>query len=472
MTAATPVVLPASDEDRLRWEISKLRHRMLEGAYLRDLQTHMAKHLDPARLDAWGPPTMALNAFKAFIDQLAVLYDAEPAVSNPDLTPEAASYLNSLNLFCRHKQHQRYVLGLRESLLRIHWLPGNQAASPGIAVRIVTPDAVVVTALASAPTAPIRIEEAVWRVDPMTKAGGWTWDLWSIEDPANPYFRIEQDDGQGQRKDVTAKYVADPTYAYIDPDSGHPYLPWVLCHAEDSGRLWSPTEWHELVSGSMDIGLLASFWIHVVKDASWSQKVGIDVDLAGLSPAGAGATSRQRVSTDPASLLMFRSLGDRSGSLNSLQTSADPKAIIEAIVIFARMIGESMGLSAADVERSQAESGVAIQLRRDAIRRMQARFAPQFRKGDLEMLRKVAMISNTFAPAGTPLLPTSGWSITYPGLPYSREEMAERFAALRERVEFGVASKVDVILAEHPNWTREQAVAELTRIQAENRQFA
>lgn len=479
MAAMSPAY-PTDPEDRERWEKARLMLRMLGDKHTLDLKKNQAQYLDPARLDAWGPPTLALNPFRSVIIQLAVLYDQDPIVQNVEpLSPEQATWMAALQPFRIARRHQAYVLALRESLYRISWSPPTAASPAGIDIREVTPDHVVVTASPVAPTVPLRIEEAVCRT-PLNgkKESRAVWDCWDISDPTRPTFSIEEDIG-GERKDVTRVFVEPVPYPYVDPSSGLPYLPYVVYHAEAHGCIWDPWGWGALVAGALDMSLLASFWIHVVKSASWQQKYGMDTELAGLStadvPSGAAAgaagkgVSRQRVTTDPASILMFNSKGDKQGSVNTLQASADPKAIIDAIMDYSRMIAESSGLSASDVELSAGSSGVAIQIRRDAVRRLQKAYEPHFRMGDEELLSKVALISNLFGE-GAPVLPTTGWQVSYPGLPYSREEDAERLAGWDARIKLGLASRVDALMA-LSGLTREEASVALNRIASENRVF-
>ena len=476
--AATSPAYPSSPEDRARWEKTRLRLRLLSEEHDADLRRNMAAYLDPARLDAWGPPTIALNPFRSVISQLAVLYDQDPIVGNAEpLSPEQQTWMAALQPFRIAALHMQNVLACRESLYRIMWAPPTSASPAGIDIREVTGDCVVIYASPVAPSVPLRIEECVSRPSLRTKKEAMVWDCWDIRDPARPTFSIEED-RDGERKDVTSTYVEAVPYPYIDPSTSLPYLPYVLYHAGAHGCLWDHWMWGALVAGSMDMSLLASFWIHIVKSASWQQKYGMDAELQGLesrdvpnthSGTGVGkGVSRQRVPTDPASILMFASKGDKQGTVNTLQASADPAAVITAIQDYARMIAESSGLAASDVELSSGSSGVAIMIRRDGIRRLQKQFEKHFRAGDEELLMKVSLIANLFGEG--PALPTSGWSVSYPGLPFSREEDAERLAQWDARIKMGLASRVDALMA-LSGLTRDEASVELNRIASENRVF-
>lgn len=465
---ASKTILPPTREDQARWEATRLRRRIMTAkGWVHDLGQHMAKHLDPARMEAWGPPSMSLNLFKSVVNQLAVLYDSSPTVSNPDLSPEGEAWLAEQNVWSQHPRLCKDVIGLREGLVRLSWNPGHHAQGGGIAIRLVSPDYVVAKASALAPTVPLRIEEAVQRKDPHTGEEVWTWDVWDISDPTSPYYRIELD--TKDREDVTSLYAPDMgAYPYYDLDTGLPYLPWVMYHAEDTGSLWGWGEWSELVYGTMDLALLASYWIHSVKDASWAQKWGMNVRLRGMSTAGQGKAARSRISTDPASILLFETDSGQSGGLGSFAESAKPGEIIDAIRKYVAMISMSSGISGSDIEKSQAESGVAIQLRRSAVRRLQKQYTPQFRKGDEDLLSKIAKITNLYSGDQAPVLPTSGYQITYPSLPMSKEELKELFDLRKSELDLGLISKVDLMMEKNPGMTREEALDRLQQIQKEH----
>jgi hypothetical protein len=461
---------PKSSHERQRWDSTKQMRRILEGTtnWRGDIARHMAAHLDPARQEAWGPPMTGINLYKSTVLQLSRLYDKTPIVSHPafDSNPTNQAYLDSLSLWQQSQQHLIYVMGLRESLIHISYSPpppGRPLESP-INLRLVTPDEVVITPLSTNSSIPGRVQEAVTRTDLSGKPRD-VWDVWDITDPSAPSYRVldpSKPRHDGSPSDVTGEFMADPNqpYPYIDPTSQAPFLPYVLYHAQDTGKMWGYDYWSELVDATLDVALLTTFWKHVVKEASWQQKYGIDVELQGQSIVDSGTATRTRVPTDPASILLFRTMSDRGGSLSSFATPTDPQGVLASINDYIQMTLTSLGIERAQIESSQ--SGVAIQLRRESVRAMQAKIEPNMRLGDQELLNKVAMISNLMGPSGTPILPTETstgqpYSIDYPSLPYSREEMSDRLNAQREQMALGLLSPIDVYMEMNPNTTREQA---------------
>ena len=73
------------------------------------------------------------------------------------------------------------------------------------------------------------------------------------------------------------EFMGHPThrgadYPYRDGE-GNPFLPVVLYHAEKTGFLWDPYNASQMVYGSLTSAVLYSMWVHLVRDACWSQKV-------------------------------------------------------------------------------------------------------------------------------------------------------------------------------------------------------
>jgi hypothetical protein len=329
----------------------------------------------------------------------------------------------------------------------------------------------VAMALANAPTVPVRIEHAVNRINPEEGIEQQYWDIWDISDPSKPYFAILTTDEE--RKNVTRLFIPENelgNYPYINPETKIPFLPWVLYHAKDTGNLFCPNEWGELVSGTMDMALLYSFYIHIVKDASWAQKYGIDVELNGLENVSAGKASMQRVGTDPSSILMFSSKdGNTSGSLNTFTTATDAKSVIESIKIFAGAIVANIGIPPQDLQKTQSESGVAIKLKKDSVRKFQSSFAPNFKIGDVEYLEKSAMISNLFSDASSPALPISGYNVKYTSLPLDNDEISKEVDIGMRLIEQGLMSKIDLLMKINESLeTREEAIDKLREIKIEN----
>lgn len=465
-------IVPPSTETAQRWIRSALRRRLLEGVWEDDLIEHLGNHLDPAKQEAWGRPTLALNLYKSTMVQLACLYKQDPIVRNDDLDDTQQAYLDSIDVFRHHQDMQRLCLGMGECAIKVEWSPGNQVSRGGIQLRVVSADRIDAKDDPRAPGIPVMIAEAVRRVDPSSKDREvkWFWEAYSIENPAAPFFAILT--GDERRADVTQMFMPpeQAEWRWFDTETGEPYLPWTLYHAEDKACLFNPGVWKELAEGTLDVGMLASYLLHGVKDASWVQKFGLDVDLQGSNKSGHGTGQRSEISTDPASILLFRSK-QGSGSLGSFAQAIDPRAIIETLRDYVAMIASNVGFLPSDLEKKDRESGISIQIRRDAVRRYQQQFTDTFRRGDTALLRLVAQVSNGFSGPEVPALPTDGYQVMYPAIPRTREELQMQFDLRRTEFEMGLVSRVDMIMEREPGLSREDAANRLRQIDEDNRLF-
>ena len=457
------IQMPAGVEslsDSRRMEYSGRRRRLLDGTWDQDLRDYIGAHIDATRQDSWGEPSKAVNLLRSVVTQLSATYDEAPQVRHPDR--EDLAHLSGL--FDLHQRHEDMVIAMRESAVRVGWTSETHLTRSGLFTRLVSPEALVIEAADGSPGVPAVIRELRTRVHPETGKAGQYWDVWDIRDAGAPSFRIIATGKDG--RDSTLAFAPDmeDDYPFRDAE-GAPFLPWVLYHAQDTGMIWDAYSWDELVSGTLATGLMFTLFAHAVKDASWVQKWGLNVQLAGMEATGEGSATRTRVSTDPASILLFNTSGDGAASLGSFPLPADPLKLIEAIRAYQIMVCEGLGIGKIDIQ--SAQSGTAIQIRRDQIRDLTVRAEPQFRKGDLELLRKAAQIFNLFGTGAK--LPTDGYQIAYSGVPLSMEEQTTGLARDLALVAQGLMSKADVLMNMHPGMTRIEAAQRLDEIRRENR---
>lgn len=469
LTTQTGIVgLPSASNpvDAARWETTRQLVRLLEGDWEEDLLSFMQDHVDASRLASWGPPNQALNLFKSLVLQLACIYDEEPAVSNAALDEEGEAFVSRLGIWPRLQQHCIYVVGAYESAVRVEY---SADAPDGIELRLVTADHIETESSPGVPALPRLVREA--RLRTIGRESRWCWDVFDLRgDP--PSYRVVTADSRAL--DVTAEVLGDETASGPYPwvDAGEPYLPWVVYHAIDNGRMWSAGRWHELVQGTLAIALLWTFWMHAVKEASWDQKYAIDLVLQGLQSKGTGTAQRSKVTVDPTALLMFRSREGR-GTVGSIGASLDPLAMAQAIIAYQQVVAMHLGVSVSDVTTTASpQSGIAISLSRDGLRKMQRRMFPQFRRGDQALLDIVAKVQANFAPPSMPRLPVGGWSVAHRALPLSREELDAALDRNLKLIEAGVRSRVDLLMEIEPGIYREAALEKLKQVRAEEAALA
>lgn len=449
-------------DDSRRMAHTALRRRMLEGCWEDDLVAYIGEHIDPARQAAWGRPSKAVNLLRAVVGQLSVLYDELPRVTHPQVSDLSAL----ADVFHLHQRHEDFVLALRDSLIRVSWSSEDHLNGGGLSFRLVTGDRVVVDAFDESSGVPARIYERRMRENPLTRQSEAFWDVWDVTDASAPSFRIMSEGASA--KDMTAHFAPEwvDSYPYVD-GRGRPFLPFVMYHARDTGRVWDSYTWDELPDATLAVGLYYTFFNHAVKDASWVQKYGLNVELQGSNAVGDGDETRSRVSTDPATILLFRTRSGETGSLGSFPLPAKPTDLIDAIRTFQILVCEGMGIGKWDAQEIKSQSGAAIQIRKDQVRELTAKTEPQFRRGDEELLRKCALIHNLFS--GGPALPEDGYQIAYTGVPLTREELTLGLDRNLKLLAQGLLSRVDLLMDMHPGMTRPEAFARLLEIQDEER---
>ena len=457
--------LPDGDWDRERIEHSRLRRRLLSGAWHNDLEQFLAREIGPVRLRSWGEGDTTKNVFRDVVSQLSVLYDQAPIISHetPGASEELTRIINNAGLWQYAGRLQQVTVGMREGLYRISVT--NDDEEPAAHVRIVTPDMVTAEGDRDTPDQPVVINE--WRLrDLGGKKPEWTIDHLSIK--GDPVYRVLSGDGSedlsGLFLGVDGGLVGD---AYPYTCAGRPCLPYVLYHAQ-RGQLFDPFEGAELCTGSLVCSVLWTFWRHCVRQASWPQRYAV-----GVRPAGGKLTERSQnmayIPTDPASLLNFEPTTDAPAILGQFKAGSDPVALGEAIRAYAADLSMSAGISSTDLARIKANprSGYAIALDREGVRAAQRRAEPQFSRGDLETLSKISAFWNT-ATGGN--LPETDWQIAYPGVPLSTDEKQKTIDEWKALADLGVASPVDLFMMVH-NVSRETATRELERIALERSRF-
>ena len=458
--------LPEDGYDAERVEHSRLRHRLLTGAWKQDLEQVLAREIGPVRLRSWGEGDRTKNVFRNVVSQLSVLYDTEPVISHeqPGAAEELTKIVKDAGLWQFAGQLQQTTVGLREGLYRLAVI-NNDEVGPLLSIRVVSPDMITAEPNENQPDKPVSITE--YRLRTIDGELKWTRDETNIR--GEPYFRVLSADGS---EDLSGMFLGrdgglvGEEYPYYC--EGEPCLPYTLYHAERKSHLFSPFTGFELVEGSLIVAVLWTFWRHCVRDASWPQRYAVGVRPAGgLNPQP--GSNMAYIPTDPASLLNFEPSSDTNPILGQFQAGADPVALGEAIRAYAADLSMDFGISETDLARlgGSPRSGYAISLSREGVRSAQRRAEPQFRQGDLETLSKICSFWNRATGSS---LPESGWEINYPGVPLSTEEKTQAVNEWKSLSEMGVASPVDLYMMIY-SVSRETATHELERIALERSRF-
>ena len=480
-TLAKPTAPTAYDNER--WIESGLRRRILQGIWRNDLEDALLRHLPSDRREAWGPCDMSSNPLEQITRQLAVLYEERPIVTHKDDTDISdligvEGYITRAGLFPLMQRVQQMTLGIRETILKIDVIPhvqGTMPRSAGINYRLVYPDFVYIETSPDAPDVPIKYQEL--RLRTINGEPKWTWDLLDITDPAAPVFGMFLAEKNGEiGEDVSLEVMGHAThkgesYPYYD-SQGMPFLPVVVYRAEKTGQMWNSFDMSQIVSGTLNCGVLHSFYLHCVKSASWPQRY-----IAGLSLAGGNAMDqdiparRTSVTTDPTSVLVFQQDPDSTNPLiGQFAAGADPEKLQTSINAYEYRVATAGGISPAEASRTSGDprSGYALAVSREGQREAQRRFAPIFRMSDLETISKTASLCNRFLNTN---LPEDGYRIEYHTKPLSSNEIKELREDVKDKLESGLISPIGAMQMLHPDLDEDGARAKLLQIRRERAEF-
>lgn len=476
----TEAPAPNSPETTIRWQSGRLRRRLLSGQWRLDLDERIAQHFGPTRRAVMGLSSMARNPFRRLCTELAANYDRPPHVRNVagelPLLLGADGVLDAMGLWPMQQSAQADLIGLREIWIRLDW-----SADLGRPVaRTVTPDCLEATPHPADPSIPVTIRELRYLSVPGI-GDRWAWEEASIADPDAPYLTVTEARGDTSGVDWTDRVYGAPVSGEVYPwrwtqgeRAGRPYLPGVLYHARQRGRLWDWTEGQEVVEGTLDVGASYSFLQHVIHRASWPTKVAVGLYPVSSAPRETpDGRARVEVVNDPAAVLHFEHVdANQPGDFKQLP-APDPEAIARTVAMLERSIADfdGLGLTSSSLMQTSSNpwSAAALTITRDDKVRAQQRYTPTLRRGDIDLIERIAAIVNAQLPA--PVLPETGYRIDYASVPMARDEADALRAHNAELIAAGRLSIVDAYIAEHPGTTREEAETSLTRIAADNQRY-
>lgn len=459
---------PVDPAERKRVQHTRLRRRLLYSEHRQDIVERIYRSLGGERGDAWGEPDLTANPFLQVWQQAAQLYTREPSVMGPgghDALLEAISDAGTWSLMQRV---QRDALALREMLVRVDVIDGALVLKP------VFPDMVEARCSSATPSVPDSISELVeW------EPGRWVRIVTDKGDPSLGlppcYYAVEADLGA---RDVSEEVLGHPRlegddYPFID-SNGAPFLNYVVYHAAETGYLWDWRTLSEIVEGSLNIGVLLTFYQHMVRNASWPQRYTVNLSPEGpeVYSRGDGAAARRTMLVDPAVVLTFFQQ-EESGQpmVGQWQPAGDPEGVLRSVSMYERRILLLAGLQPPDVARQEADvrSGYSLAVQRDSQREAQRLYEPMFRRGDLQLVRTCAAMLN--ALTGTDY-PETGYRINYRGLPPSPiEERAEREHVLA-LVDAGFLHPVEAYMRLHAGVTEAEAESKLQAIAGARRSLS
>lgn len=471
---------------RDEWDQAKLRRRMLEGCWRNDLNAVLDDEFDLNRRKGLGVTSTTKNLAKSTISQLAVIYDREPIVGHADDEEGSSTVrgvLDDAGLWQLAQSFSQKVIGMREAAYRVD-IHQDEGQEPFLQVTIIPRDLFHVEADANTPDVPHTVYHYRLRQRDPDANGNvpdaeWTRDCISIRDPANPVYTIQAATADGEKpKDLSGVSFGGAVLGDKSGDNypaqwrwadGTPFIPFALYHAIRTGKLTDSFTGIELFDGSLAVSALLQLWKHLIRDASAPQRGTMDANYVGNKTIGPDGGAN--ASVDFGAILNFQSTSPgRAGREFQWDPGGDPKAMLDSIQSYAADIVVDFDVFPADIARTHtdARSGHAIEISRDGQRSAQRRYEPSFRRGDVEVCAKAAAMWNRQTDS---TIPETGWTVVYPGLPLSMQEMKLKLEDYKLRRELG-ATSLPVLVAMLEGITEDEARKRLEQFQQDNARFA
>jgi len=425
-----------------------------------DLMKRMALAIGKVRRDAWGEPDMTGNPALSVYTQLAALYTVQGEFFCPDGGQELADLVIEAGFWGLMARVQRDTLAFREMCVRVEVTDEGKPT-----FRPIFPDMCVIETDPRDPNTILMFRELCW------SGLGWVWHELEIRpEKGGPYYHVLDEQG----RDVTEAVLGAPdveavelgqTYPYVN-EAGEAFIPVVLYHAAHTGQTWDPWAYSEVFEGSLNVGVLLTFYQHLVKNAAWAQRWVMGARPVGAEVEGDSGSERHVIVADPATVLGLEPTdSDREvqPQVGQWTSPIDTAAIFDSICLYERRILLLAGVQPPDVTRQDADirSGYSLAVSREAVREQQRAFEPQFRMGDLTLIRMVAWLLRVRTGR---ILPATGYRIAYRALPRSPAELAAEREHLLKLLEQRLIDRATVYMRLNPGIGPEEAEAALAEI--------
>ncbi len=462
---------PASERDRI--EHTSQRLRILRGEWKDDCVSEIKLIVGTERQKAWGSPDLTNAMARQSYEAQSTLYSRRGAIvpaEEDELNLAFEAAFEDTGFWAFGQRLQRDVLSLRDKFLRVSVVDGR------LQLRPVDPNYCYGAASVQNPSQPLMLREGRRRYDRDAGTYRWVWDEVDLRDSKRPRFRLVDAESDSD-DDVTAKYlghgelVGDDYLEEYGNGNGEPLMPYIGYHAAHTGRLFAPYEHRAVWDGQLRLGVFYTFFGHVLSQASWPQRYGMNVEPAGM---GTDNKSGSRgVVMDPAVFMKLKAMADADGQflIGQFGPAASPTEMLQAIQSYERRIASLAGVNPAAVQRVSGDprSGYALAVNRDEQREAQRRFEPIFDPSDRLLLDTCAAM---WAKANKVNMPTSGYRLRYGQIPRSAEEQRAHMDFVTQRLDRGLMSPVKAYMELNPGTTEAEAQTELDKIATTRRALA
>lgn len=462
-------VFPESEQRRVQSQGIRYAVAMEEARDL--LQEHMQDYLSPEIMAVWGEPDRARNALASVCHALATPghYGRAPQViaANPAVAASLNDEMRGIWARQQHVEFLAYACGSVATLLTV--LPADDDGDREL-IQTIAPAHQCWAVAGQDPARPLlfRVLRVVRFIDDAGNEGdGYAWYEWDIRDPAAPVYRVvEAKRGGGLGMDLTAQVEPDllgQPYPNMRPD-GRPYMPWTIHRSHDTGDLWNGQRGGSAARGTLNAMMLWSATTTAALRATGKMTILIDCSGPPTSRRRDPMTGAEYSTIDaqPGSIITVSSPDGKQGSVVEVGEVDTLPALAAYAKEYSAQLAQDLGVTPSDAARVGANpmSGAALAITNETKRMEQRRRGELARQADVHTLRVACWLLD---------LDPSGLGVLYDEIELSPVEQKADLESDQAEIAMGIASRVDVLMRRRPGLSREQAVAELRRIAAEER---
>lgn len=394
------------------------------------------------------------NIYPGVHEAQSALYAQPPRVKGPsEVTAKAVAKSRH---WVRMQRTQRDVSALREMFVLIESEGGN------LILRTIYPDLFEgVRPLNSDPN-------TVGAISLWVEYGedGWERRDYDLDAEGGPLFAMYRTTGEGGALvEVESERRQGANYPWRRDGVAH--IPGVMYHAAETGWILDWETGTDVAHGAVSVMVDYTNAAHGHAEASWLQRVAIDMEITGVEVREIGGTAeaqpREVAVADPSVLLRGTSEEGKQGSVQTLSAPADPEALLRYAMAQARNVYSAAGIRTPEVTKqaSDIRSGYSLAVANEALAALQVQFKQVFGAADRELLHKAAIELNE--PSTGP----EDWTVRYRLLRAPAAELQQRVATATAATAAGLMTRLEAMLTLYPDMTEEEAQETLDEIDAE-----
>lgn len=417
----------------MRATYTQARRAYIEGGWPIQLANVMISLLTPEAAQGYRCLDTSHNAFKDVIGKLATRYHEPVSVVEGEIGD-----LDVQDLFADHPDAERGALAYNVAAVSLRIVNGAPV------VEVLPPDHVDVRWSDAGDIEAIRVARPV----PGRGTGH-----------AQRYVVEEWDIAKGVHSVLTGgRWVSNPAYPWKFA-TGENFAPVVLVRAEKSPDWWGANRWPELIETTLEEGVAWTIHRYGRLNSSNGLPYVMDCTVAGQTSDGPDSGSKQ-VNAGAQNVLQLASRANGAGKVGVLQATFDAEKDVTAIMAAFNARMSSMGLGDGAIQRSGAESGYAIILRREGLLRLRKATEVMFRRADQELVRKAVACLRIFAGGVTE---SERYRVTYAPVPAGSAENKEARDQEKHDLDIKIASPASIYAARQ-GVTLEEATQRLAEI--------